>query len=76
MFSKEIFSARLFALRNSQNLTQSALANILGISQFAISKIENGQRAVSIEILYKLGDYFQVSVDYLLGRTDKPEINR
>jgi len=38
--------------------------------------IESGQRACSIEILCALADYFDVSTDYLVGRTNKPDINK
>lgn len=76
MFSQEIFSERFSALRKGAKLNQSQMAEILGITQAAISKIEKGERAASIEVLCTLADYFDVSLDYLVGRTDKPEVNR
>ena len=76
MFSQEIFSERFSALRKGAKLNQSQMAEILGITQAAISKIEKGERAASIEVLCTLSDYFDVSLDYLVGRTDKPEVNR
>ena len=68
MFSKKIFSERFIKLRQTNNLNQSKIAEILGISQAAISKIEKGERAVSIEVLCSLADYFDVPLDYLTGR--------
>lgn len=73
MFCKNIFSERLNSLRRKQNITQTQLGEAVGISQFAVSKIEKGQRAASIEVLYALADYFDVSLDYLVGRSDDPK---
>ena len=76
MFDRNIFAERLRALRKSKGINQAALWEIAGISQFAISKIEKAQRAASVEVLYILADYLDVSLDYLVGRTDKPEVNK
>ena len=76
MFNQDIFSERLLALRKSQNLTQQKLADIARITHVAIVKMEKGQRAASIEVLCIFADYFNVSLDYLTGRTDNPEINK
>ena len=76
MFSKNIFSERLLALRKKNNISQTAIANELGITYFQISKMENAIRGPSIEVAYALADYFGVSLDYLVGRTDNPEINK
>lgn len=73
MFNKNIFAKRLYILRNSSKLNQTQLGEIAGISQFAVSKIEKGQRAASIEVLCALADYFDVSLDYLVGRSDDPK---
>ncbi len=72
MFFQEIFSERLSALRKSAKLNQAQMAEVLGITQAAISKIEKGERAASIEVLCALADYFDVSLDYLCGRSDDP----
>lgn len=72
MFSKTIFSERLLALRKKAKLSQTQMGEAAGISQFAVSKIEKGERAASIEVLYALADYFDVSLDYLVGRSDDP----
>ena len=61
---------RLKELRKENNLTQKELADYLNIKQNTYSQYENGQRQVPIDILIRLADYYDVSVDYLLGRTD------
>ena len=73
MFSKKLFSERLRELRTKHKISQTQLGEIVGISQFAVSKIEKSERAASIEVLYALADYFDVSLDYLVGRSDEPE---
>lgn len=70
MFSKEIFSERLFELRKQHRLSQLQLGKIVGLTQTGIAKIEKAERFASIEVLDKLADYFGVSVDYLIGRSD------
>lgn len=72
MFSKNIFAKRLKTLRKSKKCTQLTLANLLGITRTQISDLENGKTSTSIERLYMLADYFDVSIDYLVGRTDFP----
>ena len=74
MINKEVLAKRVYSLRCSHKINQTQLGEIAGISQFAISKIEKAQRAASIEVLISLADYFSVSLDYLTGRTDCPDI--
>ncbi len=76
MENKKFFSERLFLLRSKKRLSQKALGELLGVSDAAITMMEKGKRSPSFEILCALADYFEVSIDYLTGRTDKPEINR
>lgn len=73
MFSKKIFAERVHTLRIARNIRQEDLANAVGLKKSAISLVEKGERAVSIEVLYTLADYFDVSLDYLVGRSDDPE---
>lgn len=73
---KEILAERLKELRLKKNIKQSELGKIVGLSDNAISDIERGYRLTSIEKLVALADYFDVSVDYLIGRTDNPKVNR
>ena len=77
MFSKKIFSERVKILRLSHNLSQAELAKIVGFSySSAIGDIERGRRTTPIDKIVALADYFEVSIDYLVGRTDNPEINK
>lgn len=69
MFNRNIFSSRLLELRKAHRLSQTQLGEIAGLTQTAIVKIEKGERAASIEVLCALADYFDVSLDYLVGRT-------
>jgi transcriptional regulator with XRE-family HTH domain len=57
-------------LRNEAKLTQEQLANTLSLSQQAISGYENGARFPDQDTLEKIADFFDVSIDYLLGRSD------
>ncbi|WIV12155.1 helix-turn-helix transcriptional regulator [Proteiniborus sp. MB09-C3] len=76
MFSKEIFAERIKTLRIERNIKQSELGEIVGLTYTAISDIERGRRTTTMEKLDALADYFEVSVDYLMGRTDNPKVNR
>lgn len=76
MFSNKIFAERIRLLRNQKNIKQSELGEMVGLTYTAISDIERGRRTTTIEKLVALADYFEVSIDYLVGRTDNPEINR
>ena len=60
---------RIRDLRQDHDLTQAQLATILGMSQTGYSKYETGENDVPTTILMKLADFYQTSVDYLLGRT-------
>lgn len=63
---------QLRELRKQKGLTMKQLGKIVGVGESAISQYENGKRQPDYDILNKLADYFGVSVDYLLGRTDVP----
>ena len=62
-------------LRLSQNKTQLQIQMATGIEQALLSKYENGLRTPPTETLMILADYFGVSMDYIMCRTEKPEIN-
>lgn len=68
-----MFSKRLKELRLSKSLLQEDIGNYLGISSQSVSKWENGLSEPDIETQKKLADYFNVSLDYLLGREYKDE---
>lgn len=76
MFSNEIFAERVKMLRKQQNIKQSELGEMVGLTYTAISDIERGRRTTTIEKLVAIADCFEVSIDYLVGRTDNPKINR
>lgn len=57
-------------LRNEKKITQRELANLLNLSPSTIAMYETGQRKPDFETLQKIADFFDVSTDYLLGRTD------
>lgn len=64
------FSERLFELRRQRDLTQLDLANYIGLNKQTISQYERGVRRPDIETLSALCDYFNVSTDYILGKSD------
>ena len=61
---------RLKNLREDNDLTQTEISNYLNISQVAYSYYELGKRNIPIELLSKLADYYNTSVDYLIYRTN------
>jgi len=63
-----IIGYRLRELRKENNMSQSDLGKLLGVSKVSVSGYENGTRVPSIEILLAILDVFQTSADYLLGR--------
>ena len=65
-----MFAKRLKQLRAERNLLQKEVADYLGITTSAYGFYEQGEREPSLETLKRLADYFAVSVDYLLGRTN------
>ena len=64
------FAQRVTQLRKNKHLTGEQLGNILGITKTGISYWENGRSVPDNEMLLKLADFFDVSIDYLLGKTD------
>ena len=67
---------RLKHLRQKNNISQLKLALDLNLNQNSISRYENGTREADYATLIKFADYFNVSLDYLLERTDNPDILR
>ncbi len=63
---------RLKELRKARGISQQKLAIDLNMNQNSISRYENGQREADYKTLIVLADYFNISVDYLLERTDNP----
>ena len=73
MFRQEIFCERLHSLRKSHDLTLEQLANELGLVKQTVHNWEKGVRAPSLEASILLAQYFKVSLDYLVGLSDKKE---
>ena len=69
-YNLDMFSKRLKELRIEKGLTQQSAGAMLGIDTSTFRKWENGQRRPDIDMLCKIADAFEVSTDYLLGRTD------
>lgn len=66
-------SDRIKILRSTNLLTQKQLADILEISEVSLQRFEYGTARPSLDTLIALADYFDVSLDYLVGRSDDPE---
>ena len=67
---------RLKEIRKRKKLTQVKVAMDLNVSQNTVSRYENGEREPGITELVKFADYYGVSVDYILNRTNNPEVNK
>lgn len=63
-------------IRDKRNINQLKLALEIGVTQESISKYENDTTFPSKDILIKLANYLNCSIDYLLGRTDNPNLNK
>lgn len=67
-----MFKDRIRELRKEKNMTQSSLAAIAGITGRQFRNLETGYSTPSLETLIALADYLDVSLDYLVGRSDDP----
>lgn len=67
---------RLKELRKQRGISQLKLAMDLGMNQNTVSRYENGEREADYQTLINIADYFEVSLDYLLGRTDNMNLNK
>jgi len=68
----EKFSTRIKELRESRGLSQEGLGKIIGVKRYSVYTYEKGRNYPDIPRLIALADYFDVTTDYLLGRTDLP----
>jgi transcriptional regulator with XRE-family HTH domain len=73
MKNEELFPKRLKELRKASGLTQTALGEIAGVKAQAMNEMEHGRNYPSYRTLVALADYFDVSLDYLVGRSDSPK---
>jgi len=67
------FGIRLKQIRLYKNLTQEQLGKLLNVTNVGVSKWESNERFPDKDTLIKIADYFDVSIDYLLCRTDNPD---
>ena len=70
-----MYFRRLRDLREDRDLKQTDVAALLGIRQTVYSRYERGSQNLPLEHLLALADYYGVSTDYILGRTDNPKTN-
>ena len=63
-------------LRKTKGYTQIAVQMRTGIEQALLSKFENGERVPPTETLIRLADFYNVSIDYILCRTDNPNLQK
>ena len=76
MKNKNIFSERVKKLRIDNNLSQPEFGKAIGLSKQAINDKEHGRSKTTLDKAVIIADYFNVSIDYLVGRTDNPEVNK
>ena len=74
MSTRGFSGERLRGLRNRRGLSQKKVATEFGITEIGYQNYEAGRRSPSITMLYRLADFYDVSTDYLLGRTDEPQL--
>lgn len=72
---RELFKKRLVGIRKVRNLSQDELAKRAGLPSTAVSHFESGARKPSFDNLRKLADALDVSIDYLMGRTEEVDGN-
>jgi transcriptional regulator with XRE-family HTH domain len=73
-FDKNVLRMRITETRESKGINQAQLAEKAGVTPAAISQIEKGNRVPSIPVLHSIASVLEVSLDYLMGKTDKSEI--
>ena len=69
-FNRAEFGQRLYALRKQKKLSQDGVAAVLGVTHTQISDLENGKTGTTLDKLFVICNYFNVSADYLLGLSD------
>lgn len=67
---------RLKEIREDRDIKQTQLAELLNIRQNTYSQYENGQRQIPLDALIKVADFFGVSIDYILERTDDKKLHK
>lgn len=75
-FCGDFMYLRIKDIREDNDLTQKQIASLLTCDQSLYSKYERGEREIPLSLMIRLADFYKTSVDYLVGRTDNPEINK
>lgn len=70
------FAERIKELRIAQGMSQDAVGQIIDVKRYSVCGYEKGKNFPDVPGLIGLADYFGVSTDYLLGRTDDPEVHQ
>ena len=70
------YTERIRALREDRDKTQAEIAMLLKIGQKTYSDYELGKSRIPVDSLMILAEFYNVSMDYIMGRTDNPEINK
>lgn len=76
MINFQLFSFRLKSLRLNSELTLQQLGEAIGSTKATIGNLENGNKQPSLLMIVALADYFDVSLDYLVGRSDNPDSHK
>ena len=71
---RSVLFPRIKDMRDDSDLAQKEIAAILGISQTVYSRYERGYQTIPLEHLIKLADYYRVSIDYLVGRSQDKSV--
>ncbi|MBR4101472.1 MAG: helix-turn-helix transcriptional regulator [Oscillospiraceae bacterium] len=71
-----VYFQRLRDLREDMDMNQTEIAELLHTSQTVYSRYERGYQTIPVEHLLLLSDFYNVSTDYILGRTNKKEVNK
>lgn len=69
-----VFPERLKSLRVQNGVTQKAIADGIGVNPASLQRFEYGELKPKFDTVVRLADFFNVSTDYLLGRTDNPKL--
>ena len=67
---------RIRDMREDNDITQKQISAILNCDQSLYSKYERGEREMPLALIIKLADYYNISIDYLVERTDNTKINK
>ena len=76
MENLDIFANRVKRLRLDNNLSQPEVGKAVGLSKQGVNGLEHGRSKTTLDKAVIIADYFNVSIDYLVGRTDIPEVNK